>query len=90
MIYVLYLSLDLEFRNAHQSTLLAQYWDILKTYIEDSNAPSDLSYTWEDFDKDFQTYRRIGFVLACTCLPNVLSDTQVRLLMILLKSKSFY
>jgi len=77
VIYVLYLSLDLEFRNAHQSTLLAQYWDVLKTYIEDSNAPSDLSYTWEDFDKDFQTYRRIGFVLASTCLPNVLSDTQV-------------
>jgi len=76
VIYVMYLSLDKEFRDVHMENCLLQYWDILKTYIN-SSAPSGLSYNWDNFKIDFETYRSIGFVLACTVLPNVLSDTQV-------------
>jgi len=76
VIYVMYLSLDLEFRDAHMDTCLKQYWDILNSYITD-NKPFDLEYGWEDFQEDFKTFKKIGFVLASTVLPNVLSDTQV-------------
>jgi len=76
VIYVMYLSLDRDFRKAHMSTCLQQYWDILNSYIV-KNAPADLTYTREEFDEDFKIYQKIGFVLASTVLPNVLSDTQV-------------
>jgi len=75
VIYVMYLSLDLEFRDAHMDTCLKQYWDILNSYITNS-APRDLEYGWDDFQEEFKTFKKIGFILASAMLPNVLSDTQ--------------
>jgi hypothetical protein len=37
----------------------------------------DFKYEWTDFLKDINTYKTVGFVLATTLLPNVLSDIQV-------------
>jgi hypothetical protein len=40
-------------------------------------AHKDFKYEWTDFLKDINTYKTVGFVLATTLLPNVLSDIQV-------------
>ena len=55
---------------------LHKYWDTLNQYIEQF-APKDTKYTWDDFQADLTTYKTIGFVLATTLMPNVLSETQV-------------
>ena len=55
---------------------LHKYWDTLNQYIEQF-APKDTKYTWDDFQADVTTYKTIGFVLATTLMPNVLSETQV-------------
>ena len=55
---------------------LSKYWETLNLYIE-KFAPKNTKYTWEDFLKDLTTYKTIGFVLATTLMPNVLSETQV-------------
>ena len=55
---------------------LHQYWETLNEYIE-KFAPADTKYDWQDFQKDLTTYKTIGFVLATTLMPNVLSETQV-------------
>merc|ERR1719323_2144341 len=38
---------------------------------------ADSQYEWENFQADLATYKTIGFVLATTLMPNVLSETQV-------------
>ena len=55
---------------------LHQYWETLNEYIE-KFAPADTKYDWQDFQKDLTTYKTIGFVLATTLMPNVLSETQL-------------
>ena len=55
---------------------LSKYWETLNLYIE-KFAPKNTKYTWEDFLKDLTTYKTIGFVLATTLMPNVLSQTQL-------------
>merc|ERR1712117_844684 len=39
--------------------------------------PKGAKYEWEDFQADIQTYKTIGYVMATTLLPNVLSTTQL-------------
>ena len=55
---------------------LHKYWDTLNQYIV-KFAPKDTKYEWEHFQADLATYKTIGFVLATTLMPNVLSETQV-------------
>lgn len=76
ILYLLYLSADTAFRDAHMQACLQTYWDIFKVYI-DQFAPKGFKYEWTDFLKDVNTYKTVGFVLATTLLPNVLSDIQL-------------
>ena len=55
---------------------LNQYWETLNQYIE-KFAPAETKYSKEDFQADLTTYKTIGFVLATTLMPNVLSQTQL-------------
>ena len=55
---------------------LHKYWDTLNQYIV-KFAPKDTKYEWENFQADLATYKTIGFVLATTLMPNVLSQTQL-------------
>jgi len=76
VLYLLYISADSQFRSQHMEECLSKYWETLNLYIE-KFAPKNTKYTWEDFLKDLTTYKTIGFVLATTLMPNVLSETQV-------------
>lgn len=76
ILYLLYLSSDSEFREAQMEKCLLHYWSTFSTYI-DKYAPPSLKYGWTEFLADIHTYKSIGFVLAATLLPNVLSDIQL-------------
>jgi len=76
VLYLLYLSTDSQFRSQHMEDYLHQYWETLNEYI-DKFAPADTKYDWQDFQNDLNTYKTIGFVLATTLMPNVLSETQL-------------
>lgn len=76
ILYLLYLSSDLEFRDTQMEKCLQCYWDTFSTYIE-KYGPTDVHYGWPEFMADIHEYKSIGFVLASTILPNVLSDIQV-------------
>jgi len=76
LMYLLYLSTDTQFRDHHMEQCLQHYWATLNQYITQL-APKGFKYEWTDFQADVQTYKTIGFVLATTLLPNVLSTTQL-------------
>jgi len=76
VLYLLYLSTDSQFRSQHMGECLNQYWETLNEYIQ-KFAPANTKYDWQDFQKDLTTYKTIGFVLATTLMPNVLSETQL-------------
>jgi len=76
LMYLLYLSTDTQFRDQHMEECLQHYWTTLNQYITQF-MPKGLKYEWQDFQSDIQTYKTIGFVMAATLLPNVLSSTQV-------------
>jgi len=76
VLYLLYLSTDSQFRSQHMEDCLNQYWETLNQYIE-KFAPAETKYSKEDFQADLTTYKTIGFVLATTLMPNVLSQTQL-------------
>jgi len=76
LMYLLYLSTDTQFRDQHMDQCLQHYWDTLNQYITQFQ-PKGTKYEWQDFQTDIQTYKTIGFVMATTLLPNVLSTTQV-------------
>lgn len=76
VLYLLYLSTDLEFRDLNMEKCLQHYWDTFSQYIE-KYSPEDVNYGWTEFMADIQTYKCIDFVLATTLLPNVLSDIQL-------------
>merc|ERR1719245_2945522 len=76
ILYLLYISADSQFRADHMEECLQKYWDTLNPYIE-KFAPKETHYSWENFQADLATYKTIGFVLATTLMPNVLSETQV-------------
>ena len=63
-------------RSQHMGECLNQYWETLNEYIQ-KFAPANTKYDWQDFQKDLTTYKTIGFVLATTLMPNVLSETQL-------------
>jgi len=76
LLYLLYISCDKEFRAAHMTSCLERYWDTLEKYILQFK-PKIVEYTFSDFQKDLVTYKTVGFVLATTLIPNVLSSNQV-------------
>jgi len=76
IMYLLYLSTDTQFRDMHMDECLQHYWDTLHQYITQYQ-PKGAKYEWEDFQTDIQTYKTIGYVMATTLLPNVLSTTQL-------------
>jgi len=76
LMYLLYLSTDNEFRDQHMDECLQHYWTTLNQYITQFQ-PKGLKYEWQDFQSDVLTYKTIGYVLATTLMPNVLSTTQV-------------
>jgi len=76
ILYLLYLSSDLEFRDSNMEQCLQHYWNTFKPYL-DKYSPQNLKYGWGEFMADIQSYKCIGFVTAATVLPNVLSDTQL-------------
>jgi len=76
LMYLLYLSTDTQFRDQHMEQCLQHYWATLNQYITQFQ-PKGVKYEWTDFQADVQTYKTIGFVLATTLLPNVLSTTQL-------------
>jgi len=76
LMYLLYLSTDTQFRDQHMEECLQHYWTTLNLYITQF-MPKGSKYEWQDFQSDIQTYKTIGFVMAATLLPNVLSTTQV-------------
>eukprot|EP00088_Acartia_fossae_P053655 TRINITY_DN6120_c0_g1_i4.p1 TRINITY_DN6120_c0_g1~~TRINITY_DN6120_c0_g1_i4.p1 ORF type:complete len:530 (-),score=152.55 TRINITY_DN6120_c0_g1_i4:450-2039(-) len=76
VLYLLYLSSDIEFRDSHMESCLQHYWSTFSTYLE-KYGPEDLKYGYTEFKADVQIYKSIVFVLATTLLPNVLSDIQV-------------
>merc|ERR1719414_1842501 len=76
VLYMLYISTDLEFRNAHMTECLDTYWDTLSTYL-DQFKPKDVSYDKTAFLADIKEYKTVAFVLATTLLPNVLSMSQL-------------
>lgn len=76
ILYLLYLSADTAFRDAHMQACLQTYWDIFQVYLQEF-APKGFNYEWSDFLKDINTYKTVGFVLATTLMPNVLSDIQL-------------
>merc|ERR1711970_474179 len=76
VLYMLYISTDLEFRNAHMTECLDTYWDTLSTY-PDQFKPKDVNYDKTAFLADIKEYKTVAFVLATTLLPNVLSMSQL-------------
>merc|ERR1712059_67011 len=76
VLYMLYISTDLEFRDAHMAECLTAYWNTLTTYL-DQFKPKGVTYDEAAFHADIKTYKTIAFVLATTLLPNVLSGSQV-------------
>jgi len=76
VLYMFYISTDLEFRDAHMSECLSVYWNTLTTYLEQFK-PKGVTYDEAAFHADIKTYKTIAFVLATTLLPNVLSGSQV-------------
>lgn len=74
LVYFLYLNTDLAFRDAHLQDILRLYYDTFANYFDDN-----LKYTYEQFMKDYNWYRAIGFTTACSVMPNVLSDNKVDL-----------
>jgi len=76
VLYMLYISTDLEFRNAHMTECLDTYWDTLSTYL-DQFKPKDVTYDKTAFLADIKEYKTVAFVLATTLLPNVLSMSQL-------------
>lgn len=78
LLYLLYISTDMEFRDGHMKECLSHYWNTLELYIEHFK-PKEVKYALEDFEADIHTYKTVGFVLATTLLPNVLSATQLEL-----------
>ena len=76
ILYLLYISTDLEFRNAHMTECLDTYWNTLSTYL-DQFKPKDVTYDKSDFLTDIKEYKTVAFVLATTLLPNVLSMSQL-------------
>jgi len=56
-----------------------KFFLVLFGFILVKYGPADLKYGWDEFIMDIQNYKAIGFVLASTLLPNVLSDIQVLL-----------
>merc|ERR1712059_132626 len=78
LLYLLYISTDMELRDGHMKECLSHYWNTLELYIEHFK-PKEVKYALEDFEADIHTYKTVGFVLATTLLPNVLSATQLEL-----------
>merc|ERR1712154_569756 len=76
VLYMLYISTDLEFRNAHMTECLDTYWNTLSTYL-DQFKPKDITYDKSDFLTDIKEYKTVAFVLATPLLPNVLSMSQL-------------
>jgi len=76
VLYLLYLSSDQEFRDVNMDKCLQHYWNTFSTYLE-KYSPEGVKYGWPEFMADIQVYKSIGFVLASTLLPNVLSDIQL-------------
>jgi len=76
VLYMLYISTDLEFRDAHMADCLSTYWNTLLTYL-DMFKPKGVVYDETAFHADIKTYKTIAFVLATTLLPNVLSGSQI-------------
>ena len=76
VLYMLYISTDLDFRNAHIDQCLNTYWDVLVTYL-DQFKPKGVTYDRAAFDADIKEYKSIAFVMATTLLPNVLSGSQL-------------
>jgi hypothetical protein len=76
VLYMLYISTDLEFRNAHMAECLDTYWNTLSIYL-DQFKPKDVAYDKLAFEADIREYKTIGFVLASTLLPTVHSGSQV-------------
>lgn len=76
VLYLLYLSTDLEFRDAHMDECLTTYWTILSTYL-DQFKPKSVVYDEAAFLADIKTYKTIIFTIATACLPNVLSSSPV-------------
>merc|ERR1719244_2284710 len=73
---LLYISTDSEMRDQHMEQALTHYWETLHNYIQQFK-PDTVKYDLSDFQSDIETYKTIGFVLATTLLPNVLSATQL-------------
>jgi hypothetical protein len=76
LMYLLYLSTDTQFRDMHMGQCLHHYWDTLTPYITQFQ-PKGFKYDWQDFQTDIETYKSIGYVMATTLMPNVLSTTQL-------------
>ena len=76
VLYMMYISTDLEFRDAHMAECLSTYWNTLAVYL-DRFMPKGVTYDEAAFHLDLKTYKTIAFVLATTLLPNVLSGSQV-------------
>jgi len=76
LLYILYISTDRQMRDQHMDQVMSYYWDTLSLYIKEFK-PDHVKYDLSDFQADIETYKTIGFVLATTLLPNVLSATQV-------------
>jgi len=76
LMYLLYLSTDTQFRDMHMGQCLQHYWDTLTPYITQFQ-PKGFKYDWQDFQTDIETYKSIGYVMATTLMPNVLSTTQL-------------
>jgi len=77
VLYMLFISTDLEFREQHMEQCLHTYWNILNTDYLEKYKPKDVVYDEAAFKADIKVYKSIAFVLACTLLPNVLSGSQV-------------
>lgn len=78
VLYMLYISTDLEFRDQHMAACLEAYWTTLQTYL-DQFKPKGFEYDEAAFHADIKTYKTIAFVLATTLLPNVLSGSQAEM-----------
>jgi len=76
VLYMFYISTDLEFRDLHMAACLDTYWDTLSLYL-DQFKPKDLVYDKAAFLAHIQEYKTVAFVLATTLLPNVLSGSQL-------------
>ena len=74
LVYFLYLNTDLVFRDAHLQSCLKLYYEQFSSYFDEN-----LKYSYEEFFEDFQRFKTIGFVTACSVMPNILSDNKVDL-----------